>query len=125
MNYPVFNKMFFKRNSRMFKLPIIICLASFLVWSCQACRSHDDHSQKMTNDSNQQEALIKNQQKIIQDESEAIDDYVRRHNYTMTKTKTGLRYFVYKKGEGTTSVNDDQVVTINYHVSLLDGTKIY
>src|SRR5688572_60449 len=125
MNYSVFHKLFFPGMSLIFKLPLMIIFGGSLIWSCQACRSHDDHAQKKTNDTNQQEALIKNQQKIIQDESVAIDDYIRRHNYKMTKTETGLRYYVYKNGKGATNVKDDQVVTINYQVSLLDGTKIY
>ena len=38
------------------------------------------------------EQLIKNQQLVVQDETEDIDGYISRRGYTMESTPTGLRY---------------------------------
>jgi len=62
---------------------------------------------------------------IVKNESEDIESYISRRNYKMTSTATGLRYMIYSKGNGTEPVEDDTYATIDYSVSLLDGTKIY
>lgn len=47
-----------------------------------------------------------------------------RPDWKMTKTGTGLRYWVYKVGEGD-SLMSGQVAEVEYTVKLLDGTECY
>jgi len=72
-----------------------------------------------------QEGLIRNQQQIVKDEAIEIDDYISRRNYNMTTTQTGLRYQVYFRGKGKKLANNEDVVKINYTISLLDGSTVY
>ena len=45
-------------------------------------------------------------------------------DWELTQTGTGLRYYVYEKGEGP-APQRKQVAEIEYVVSLLDGTECY
>lgn len=72
-----------------------------------------------------QEGLIRNQQQIIKEEAVEIDEYVSRRNYKMIATQTGLRYHIFFRGKGSLTAVDEDIVKINYTVSLLDGSKVY
>lgn len=60
----------------------------------------------------------------VKRESDEIDQYVKFHEWNMTKTGTGLRYMIIKKGNGKT-VLPGMEATITYKVKLLDGTLCY
>lgn len=47
-----------------------------------------------------------------------------RKNWKMTKTGSGLRYYIYEQGDGESPKADD-IVQIEYKISLLDGTVCY
>jgi FKBP-type peptidyl-prolyl cis-trans isomerase len=75
--------------------------------------------------SNQKEDLIRHQQGIVRDQDEEIENYIRRRQYTMTRTQTGLRYMIYHTGDQLKKITDEDVVVLRYKVSLLDGKQIY
>ncbi len=106
-------------------LPVVICflitLNGLVIPSCKS--SNEKKPQK--NQGDIQEGLIRNQQQILKDEALEINNYISIRNYTMTATNTGLRYQVYHRGEGKTLAGDEDVVRLNYSVSLLDGTRVY
>jgi FKBP-type peptidyl-prolyl cis-trans isomerase FkpA len=58
------------------------------------------------------------------DEKLMIDAYIERRELTMSRTGTGLRYYIYENGEGALAKNE-QLAEVNYKVSLLDGTEVY
>ena len=60
----------------------------------------------------------------VQKESDEINQYILRHNWTMEKTGTGLRYIIIEKGKGAQPKSGD-FVSVNYKISLLDGTVCY
>lgn len=67
-------------------------------------------------------ALGKN---IAENEEIKIRLFLEMHkDWELTKTGTGLRYYVYEKGEGP-SPKRKQTAEIEYVVSLLDGTECY
>ena len=72
------------------------------------------------------EALIKNQQRIVKNESEEIEAYAERRNLELETSATGLRYNIYHESNGNfrKAVKDD-IVSLEYKVSLLDGTLVY
>ena len=57
-------------------------------------------------------------------ENEDIDNYVKRHNWNVTKTGTGLRYEIYEKGNGK-KVKKGDIVTLEYKMFLITGDMIY
>ena len=61
---------------------------------------------------------------MVKVETEEIDNYISRHDWNMLKTGTGLRYMIYKNGEGLKAVSGD-VVRINYKVNLINGVDCY
>ena len=64
------------------------------------------------------------QQKLIEKESRDIDNWLKRHQIEAQHTGTGLRFAILKKGNGN-QAKLGQLATINYKLSLLDGTLCY
>ncbi len=79
-----------------------------------------------------QEASIKSMEdsavafnhEIVQSEIQEIEDFILRYHWEMTKTQTGLRYMIYKKGDGPVAKPGD-IVAINYKITLLTGDLVY
>lgn len=61
---------------------------------------------------------------LIQKDKERINAYAERMSYDMKESETGLRYRLIEK-LGQSPITDNDVVTINYRVELLDGTVAY
>ena len=55
-----------------------------------------------------------------QSEEVQIDDFINRNGWDMTKTGTGLRYMIYKEGQGR-KVEDNVIVRYNFKVNLING----
>ncbi len=53
-----------------------------------------------------------------------MDDYIFRYQWVMKNTETGLRYMIYRNGDGHYPKEGD-TVTIKYSVNLLNGDLIY
>lgn len=97
-----------------------ICL-SFVLFSCEPetrrARS-TDHILMMD------AKLIGYNQQLVKSENSEIEDYIIRHHWKMQETSTGLRYMVYKKGNGRKIISGD-VVRLKYSLSLLNGNTVY
>ncbi|MEQ9187111.1 MAG: FKBP-type peptidyl-prolyl cis-trans isomerase [Cryomorphaceae bacterium] len=63
--------------------------------------------------------------RMSQEEDAAIDRYIEQHAWSMNKTGTGLRYMIYKSGPEGPLAAEGQIATVNYAVSLVDGTVVY
>jgi FKBP-type peptidyl-prolyl cis-trans isomerase len=70
------------------------------------------------------ESLIKQNKKLVKEDEEIIRSYIRRKNWNMELTGTGLFYEIYKKTSGA-KADTGKLATINYKISLLDGTVCY
>lgn len=63
---------------------------------------------------------------FAEEEDEEIELFLKRHHdWNMTKTGTGLRYFIYSKSENNDTAKVDDVVTVDFEITLLDGTICY
>lgn len=63
---------------------------------------------------------------FTQEEEDEIELYLKRHqDWKMTKTGTGLRYFIYSKSDNHDTARVDEIVTVDFEISLLDGTICY
>lgn len=59
-------------------------------------------------------------------ERERIDNYVRRRNWRVVETGTGLRYHIYQKSDSSLQRPvAGNMVYVTYSVSLIDGTQCY
>ena len=73
---------------------------------------------------NNTENLVKLNQYLIKRDVATIKAYIARHNWKMTETESGLWYEIIEKGNNKQLTNN-QLITINYNIELLDGTKCY
>lgn len=103
----------------LFKILILIVLTSTLL----AC-SDNTNSKTDTKKANSQETLIKVNKYLVNAENEEIDYFVRRHEWEMIKTGSGLRYQVFERGCGPLAVVG-QTITLEYELRLISGDLIY
>jgi FKBP-type peptidyl-prolyl cis-trans isomerase len=69
--------------------------------------------------------FVKANQQVVVKESDEMDYYQKTHQMVFVKTTSGIRYYVYKASVKGDSIKNDDIVKINYTVSLLDGTECY
>lgn len=70
------------------------------------------------------EPLQKFNQEMISVEDQQIDDYLVRRNWKMNRSKSGLRWIVYKEGAGMTP-QVGQIVELKYVIRLIRGDEVY
>lgn len=65
-------------------------------------------------------------QVFTEEEEDEINLFLERHqDWKMSKTETGLRYFIYEKSESNDTAKVYDIVTVDFELSLLDGTVCY
>lgn len=101
------------------------CIFFLLPFFVVACTDEKPRQEAIVvNHENYSEPLIKVNKKLIEKESRDIDNWLKRHQITAENTGTGLRFAILKKGNGNLA-QLGQLATINYKLSLLDGTLCY
>lgn len=68
--------------------------------------------------------LIKTNRIVAVSEEGSIEDYIRRYQWQMQKSGSGLRYMIYKTTNGKKTSQGDMVV-LNYNLSLINGQPCY
>lgn len=71
-----------------------------------------------------EDPLVSKNKQISQEEKRLIDSYVKRNQFDMIETGTGVRYMIYEKGNGPSAKTRD-IVLIDFDIKLLDGTVCY
>ncbi len=103
-----------------------LCIRSFIflvLCFAIACTNENRKMKEVTYDS-LREPLINANKLSVQRESDEIDQYIKFKKWNMLTTGTGVRYMIYKRGDGD-SAKAGKVAKINYKISLLDGTLCY
>ncbi len=95
-------------------------LLSLLLISC----GEPPTQKQKTNPSELDETLIEVNKNLVQSEDRNIEAYIKRYGWEMKETGTGLRYMIYKHGNGEKATTG-KIANLNYKVSLLDGTICY
>ncbi|MBK7669217.1 MAG: FKBP-type peptidyl-prolyl cis-trans isomerase [Sphingobacteriaceae bacterium] len=62
---------------------------------------------------------------LAKKENDDMDSYARSHNMNFINTDLGIRYYVYAPSAKGDSIKDKSEITIEYTISLLDGTECY
>jgi FKBP-type peptidyl-prolyl cis-trans isomerase FkpA len=62
---------------------------------------------------------------LLQKESDEMDAYARSHRLPVVTSSSGIKYFVYAPSTEGDSIREGMTVTMDYTVSLLDGTVCY
>jgi FKBP-type peptidyl-prolyl cis-trans isomerase len=102
-------------------LQAIVLLPFVLLIACCGRHSHD---KPLQDPSVYKEPLIKANQEAARAEDLQIDDFIRRHEWKMEKTSTGIRYMIISKGIGAPAA-EGKVVKLDYTLSLLNGDTAY
>ena len=96
----------------------LLLIACLFIASC-----HRGEQQVVKEDS-LQEHMINANKIMVKNESAEIEEFISRHSWKMTSTGTGLRYEIYRHGNGKKADVKNRV-TICYTAYLLDGTLCY
>lgn len=88
-----------------------------------SCKSTPDE-QKPENPFGEKETLMKVNKYFVEKDAEIIESYVKRRNWQIEVTESGLWYMIYEKGHGP-KATIGKVATIEYSITLLDGTVCY
>lgn len=89
-----------------------------------ACEGGEQSADVELNPAQVKEVLINANKAAAEEESLQIDGYVRRRKLDVVTTGTGLRYQIYKKGNGEKAAIGKRAV-VAYEVSLIDGRVCY
>lgn len=75
---------------------------------------------------NYKEPLMEVNKHVAKDEALQIENYIKRHGMTVTKSSTGLRYQIYKKGPANGPMpKREQMAFIHFTAYLLNGKEVY
>jgi FKBP-type peptidyl-prolyl cis-trans isomerase FkpA len=89
-----------------------------------SCGSHNNTQAKKVNFDSLREPLINANKLSVKRESDEIDQYAKFKGWDMITTGTGIRYMIYKHGDGAMA-KTGQWAKMNYKISLLNGTLCY
>ena len=99
---------------------------TILLWSCKNEPLRQQHSPQNEYDTRKiKEQFVEVNQLQIQKESDEMDAYQRSHNQGFVKTRSGIRYHVYKASDSGDSIRKGMRISLKYAVYLLDGTLCY
>ena len=101
------------------KIAYLIIILTIL----SACDSKNNAKRQNQNISSSK-ALEKANKYLIRTEYEDIENYIRRHGLKMEETGSGLRYLIYKRGDGEKALKG-KVAVLDYRLSLITGDVIY
>lgn len=113
------SKNIFIKTNRLNLIYVLIIAACI---GCNGCHEKQD-TQVIDYDKIQKDLIEDNKQKH-NDETKEIKKFIAKNKWPMQETKTGLNYWIYENGTGKQAKIDD-IVTISFKVSLLDGTLCY
>lgn len=102
----------------------IICFIALVITLVTSCSHRKPNTHSIETSKQLNESLVKANKLYVKNESNDIDQYIKRHNWKMNTTGTGLRYFIYKNGNGMLATSG-KTARVNFKISLLDGTLCY
>lgn len=100
-------------------------LASFIVFTSSCGSKTEKLDEKVFNHEKVKQQFVKANQQVVVKENDEMDYYQKSHQMDFNKTTSGIRYYVYKPSSKGDSIKNDDIITINYTISLLDGTECY
>ncbi|MGM0529879.1 MAG: FKBP-type peptidyl-prolyl cis-trans isomerase [Bacteroidota bacterium] len=112
------------------KYIIIIALSVLLIGGILLVSSYyhsyqgEEISKSSVNKENAKKSLEDVNKFLVQKDEERIRSFIRRRDWNMQKTGSGLWYQIYQNDDGP-DVNEGDYVKLDYEIRLLDGTLCY
>ena len=104
--------------------PNILSIIVFIVMLFSCSNSSNNEKSKQAEKESVNESLIEINKDLLMQESNMIDEYVKKNNLEVVRTGTGLRYQIFENGEGD-YINKGDFVTLKYDIRLLNGELLY
>jgi FKBP-type peptidyl-prolyl cis-trans isomerase FkpA len=89
-----------------------------------SCSGSDEKKTKVLYVDSIKGPLANVNKELVKSEEKQIEDFMNRYRWDMQQTGTGLRYLIYKKGDGD-KAESGKIATINYDVKLITGDLCY
>ena len=102
-------------------LNICLCLLFIIPTTC---RKEEVRRSSREDIREKKELMVRVNRYLVKKDVELIESYAKRREWDMELTESGLFYQIYERGNGEKAVNG-KLATIDYKVSLLDGTLCY
>ncbi len=100
-------------------------LSLFIITIIASCQQTPKKEQQVFNETKVKQQFVKANQQMVIKENDDMDYYQKSHKLPFTITTSGIRHYVYKPSTKGDSIKDGDVLTLNYTISLLDGTECY
>lgn len=97
----------------------------FIVAIIASCQQTQQKEQQQFNETKVKQQFVKANQQMVIKENDDMDYYQKSHKLPFITTTSGTRHYVYKPSLKGDSIKDGDVITLNYTISLLDGTECY
>ncbi len=105
-------------------LSLFIFLSLLFTFSCRRYNTQQPAQDTTEVERQKKEILLRVNQQLVEEDTEEIETYVKKHNWQMKTTKSGLWYMIYKNGNGEKAAKG-KIAALEYSVSLLDSTVCY
>ncbi len=102
----------------------VFSIVVFIFLLMAGCDSETLEQQTVKKNRVPEKSLIKANRYLVVQEQHDIDNYVSRHHWKMKTTGTGLRYMIYKHGNGPRATKG-KIAVIDYTIYLITGDKVY
>ena len=99
-------------------------LILMLLLALFSCDNNEPKQQLSITKSEMKNSMEKANRYLLNEEEEDIENYVKRHDLTMTSTGTGLRYQILKQGSEK-KIEKGEQVTLEYELHSIAGDLIY
>lgn len=99
-------------------------LILMLLLALFSCDNNEPKQQLSITKSDMKNSMEKANRYLLNEEEEDIENYVKRHDLTMTSTGTGLRYQILKQGSEK-KIEKGEQVTLEYELHSIAGDLIY
>lgn len=103
---------------------LILFIFGIVLVLMSSCHEKPQPTVVPSSDAQLKESLERVNRYIANDEEEEIENYVRRHQWNMESTGTGMRYEIVKEGDGHL-IQAGQLVTMEYVMCDILGDIVY
>lgn len=103
---------------------LILYILGFVLVLMSACHEKPQPTIVPSSDAQLKESLERVNRYVANDEEEDIENYVRRHQWNMESTGTGMRYEIVKEGDGPL-IQPGQLVIMEYVMCDIFGDVVY